>query len=208
MEKRIDNLISNWQKRNIAGFYCANKEEAAKKILGIVPGSVSIGLSGSQTLKQLGILKRLEERGNPIFNQYLPGLKREESLEIRRKGTQADYYLASANAVSEKGELVFFSGYGNRTAGVSYAKNLIVVCGINKLAKDLDQALKRARVYATPLNCKRLDWASACLEKGVCAKEICFAPDYKRMCCQILVIEAEVSPDRVKVIMVGENLGF
>ena len=208
MEKRIQDLITHWQKRNIAGLYCANKEEAAKKILEIVPVSASIGLSGSQTLGQLGILKRLEERGNPVFNQYLPGLKREESLELRRKGTQADYYLASANAVSEIGELVFFSGYGNRTAGVSYAKNLIVACGINKLAKDLDAALKRAREYATPLNCKRLNWASACLEKGICAKEICFAPEYKRMCCQILVIEAEVMPDRLKVILVGESLGF
>jgi L-lactate utilization protein LutB len=208
MDNRVNSLIKNLQKGNITGLYCASKEEAVKKILEIIPSSVSIGLSGSQTLEQLGIVKRLEERGNPIFNQYLPGIKREDSLELRRKGTQADCYLASANAVSEKGELVFFSGYGNRTAGVSNAKNLIVVCGINKLSKDLDAALRRARVYATPLNCKRLNWQSACLEKGICAKEICFTPDYKRMCCQVLIIEAEVSPDRVKVILVGENLGF
>ena len=208
MEKRIENLINNWQKRNIAGFYCANKEEAAEKILEIIPASASIGLSGSQTVDQLGIVKRLEGRGNLVVNQYKPGIKREESLELRRKGVQADYYLASANAVSEAGELVFFSGYGNRTAGVSYAKNLIVVCGINKLTKDLEAAMKRAREYATPLNCKRLNWASACLEKGICREGICFAPDYKRMCCQVLIIEAEVTPDRAKVILVGENLGF
>lgn len=208
MNKKIDNLIKNWQKRNIAGFYCANKEEAAGKILEIIPASASIGLSGSVTLDQLGIVKRLEERGNSVISQYKPGISRDESLELRRKGSQADYYLASANAVSQKGELVFFSGFGNRTAGVSYAKNLIVVCGINKLTKDLDAALKRAREYATPLNCKRLNWTSACLEKGICAKEICFAPVYKRMCCQVLIIEAEVAPDRVKVILVGENLGF
>jgi L-lactate utilization protein LutB len=153
VEKRIESLISNWQKRNITGYYCANKEEAAKKTLEIIPASASIGLSGSQTLDQLGIVKRLEERGNSVVSQYQPGISREESLELRRKGTQADYYLASANAISETGELVFFSGYGNRIAGVSYARNLIVVCGINKLAKDLGAALKRARVYATPLNC-------------------------------------------------------
>jgi L-lactate utilization protein LutC len=208
VEKRIESLISNWQKRNITGYYCANKEEATKKILEIIPASASIGLSGSQTLDQLGIVKRLEERGNSVVSQYKPGISREESLELRRKGAQADYYLASANAVSETGEMVFFSGYGNRTAGVSYAKNLVVVCGINKLVKDLDAALKRARVYATPLNCKRLNWQSACLEKGTCREEICFAPDYKRMCCQVLIIEAEIAPDRVKVILVGENLGF
>jgi L-lactate utilization protein LutC len=208
MDKRVDSLIKNWQKRNITGYYCADKEQAVKKVLEIIPSSASIGISGSQTLDQLGMVKRLQERGNSIFNPYLPGIKRDESLELRRKGTQADYYLASANAVSEKGELVFFSGYGNRTTGVSYAKNLIVVCGINKLAKDLAQALKRAREYATPLNCKRLNWESACLKEGICRQEICFAPEYKRMCCQILIIEAEVAPDRVKVILVGEELGF
>jgi len=208
MDKRVDSLIKNWQKRNIAGFYCANKDEAVKKALEIIPSSVSIGLSGSKTLDQLGVVRTLEERGNSVFNQYQSGITREESLELRRKGAQADYYLASANAVSESGELVFFSGYGNRTAGISYAKNLIIVCGINKLTKDLDAALKRARELATPLNCKRLNWTSACLEKGVCRPEICFAPEYKRMCCQILVIEAEVVPGRVKVILVNDNLGF
>jgi len=208
MDKKLDSLIKNWQKRNITGLYCANKEEAVKKILEIIPLPASIGISGSVTLDQLGIVKRLEERGNSVVSQYKPGISKEESLELRRKGAQADYYLASANAVSENGELVFFSGFGNRTAGVSYAKNLIVVCGINKLAKDLAAALKRAREHATPLNCKRLNWASACLEKGICRKDICFAPDFKRMCCQILIIETEVTPDRVKVLLVGENLGF
>jgi hypothetical protein len=110
--------------------------------------------------------------------------------------------------VSEKGELVFFSAYGNRTAGISYARNVIVVCGINKLTKDLEAALNRARQYATPLNCKRLNWNTPCFQDGICRKEICLFPEYKRMCCQILIIEAEVVADRLKVIFVGEDLGF
>jgi len=106
------------------------------------------------------------------------------------------------------GELVFFSGYGNRTAGISYAKNVVVVCGINKITPNLEEALKRAREYATPLNCQRLNWNSACLADGICRREICLFPEYKRMCCQVLIIEAEVTPERMRVILVGENLGF
>jgi L-lactate utilization protein LutB len=208
MEQKIENLIKNWQKRNILGFYCAAKEQAVDKILEIIPLTSSVGASGSQTLEQLGIINRLQARGNKVINQNKAGISREESLELRRQSTQADYYLASANAISEKGELVFFSGYGNRTAGVSYAKNLIVVCGINKITANLDDALKRAREYATPLNCKRLNWNTPCFKDGICRKEICLFPEYKRMCCQILIIEAEVTPDRLKVILVGENLGF
>ncbi len=208
MDKRIDALIKNWQKRNIEGLYCDNKEKAAARLLEIIPKASSVGISGSITLDTLGVVKSLEARGNKVFNQYQSGLSRGESLELRRQGTAADYYLASANAISETGELVFFSAYGNRTAGICYAKNVIIVCGINKLAKNLIEALKRARDYATPLNCKRLNWNTPCLKDGICRQDICLFPEYKRMCCQVLIIEAEVTPDRLKVILVGENLGF
>lgn len=208
MGKRVETLIKNWQRRNILGTFCNNRNEAIDKILRFIPVSSSIGISGSVTLDQLDIVKHLESRGNRVFNQYKTGISRDENLELRRLGSQADYYLASANAISENGELVFFSGYGNRTAGISYAKNVIVVCGINKLAKNLEEALKRARQYATPLNVKRLNWNTPCLKNSVCRQEICLFPDYKRMCCQILIIEAEVAPDRLKVILVGEELGF
>ncbi|MBU4345706.1 MAG: lactate utilization protein [Candidatus Omnitrophica bacterium] len=209
MDKRADNLIKNWQKRNIRGLYCDNKEQAADKALEIIPLSASVGISGSVTLNQLGIVRMLESRGNKVFNQYKAGISQDENLRLRREGAGADYYLTSANAISEKGELVFFSGYGNRIAGISYAKNVIVAAGINKITTNLDEAIKRAREYATPLNCKRLNnWNTPCLKDGICRQEICFSPEYKRMCCQILIIEAEVILDRLKVILVGENLGF
>lgn len=210
MDKRIENLIKNWQRRNIQGVYCHNKEEAADRILKIVPQSGSVGISGSVTLNQLGIVKHLESRGNKVFNQYKAGISQQESLELRSQGAkQADYYLASPNAISEKGELVFFSGWGNRIAGISYAKNVVIVSGINKVVASLDEAIKRARELATPLNCKRLrNWNTPCLKDGICRKEICFFPEYRRMCCQVLIIEAEANPDRLKVILIGENLGF
>jgi hypothetical protein len=208
LDKKIDGLIKNWQKRNILGLYCSNKSEAVDKIMTIIPQSATVGISGSLTLDQLGIVKTLEARGNKVFNQYKPGISREENLELRRQGTQADYYLASANALCEKGELVFFSAYGNRIAGISYAKNVIVVCGINKITINIDEAVRRAREYATPLNCKRLNWSSACVKDGICRKEICLFPENKRMCCQLLIIESEVTPDRLKVVLVGETLGF
>lgn len=209
MKRKIENLIRIWQKRNISGFYCKNKDDAVKKILEIIPLSSSIGLSGSLTLEQLDIIRQLEIRGDLVFDPYKATLSRQESSKIRRQGaTEADYYLASANAVSEKGELVFFSAYGNRVAGISYAPNVIIACGINKLTLSLDEALKRAREYVAPLNCKRLKWNTPCFKDAICGQEICDSLDYRRMCCQTLIIEAEVTPDRLRVILVGENLGF
>lgn len=208
MDKKITNLINNWQKRNIEGIYCKDKEAAAEKILEIIPKSDSVGLSGSVTLNTLDILNKIEARGNKVYNQYRPGISRGESLEVRKQGTLADYYLTSVNAISEPGELVFFSAYGNRTAGISYAKNVIVVSGINKITDNLQQAIKRAREYVTPLNCKRLNWGSPCFKDGICHQEFCLFPEYKRMCCQVLIIEAEIVPGRLKVILAGEDLGF
>jgi hypothetical protein len=208
MEKKIEALFDRWQRRNIRGIYCETKAEAVNKILEIIPQSAGVGISGSVTLDELGIVKQLESGGRRVFNQYRPGLSREESLTIRREGVNADYYLASPNAVSQGGELVFFSAYGNRIAGIAGAQNAIIVAGINKITRDLDNALKRAREYATPLNCKRLNWNSPCYKDGICREKACLLPEYKRMCCQILIIEAEVTPDRVKVILVNEKLGF
>lgn len=208
MEKKIEFLFENWRKRNIEGFFCQNREEAIKKILGFIPLEASFGVSGSKTLDQLGIAKKLEERGNTFFNQYKPGLSNLQNLSIRRQGANADYYLASANAVSFNGELVFISAFGNRIAGISYAKQVIIVCGINKLTNDVDSGLKRAREYVTPLNCKRLNWNTPCFKDGVCSKEICLFSEYKRMCCQILIIEAEITPGRMKMILVDEELGY
>ena len=205
---KIKQLLASWEKRNINGVYCDSKERAIDTLLAAVPLSASVGFSGSVTLDQLGLMQRLEGRGNKVFNQYQPGLSRQENLAIRRLGSQADYYLTSANALAATGELVFFSGYGNRTSGISYAEHVIVVCGINKITADLPSALKRSREYATPRNCKRLSWDAPCLKDGICKQDICFFPEYKRMCCQVLVIEAEVAPGRLQVILVGEDLGF
>jgi L-lactate utilization protein LutC len=208
MEKRIADLIVNLKRRNIDGIYVDSKDEARERIKQLILKSATVGISGSKTLDELGIVALLGVSGYEVFNQYKPGISREQSLQMRNLGCLADYFLTSCNAISEGGEMVFFSGYGHRTSGIANADNLIVVCGLNKIVPNLEQALKRSREYATVLNCKRLDWKSACLADGLCHKDICLAPEYKRMCCQVLIIESEINPERIKVIIVGENLGF
>jgi len=208
MDKQISALLQTWQKRGIQGIYLPDKQSAAAKILELIPEQSSVGISGSMTLNELEIVKSLQGRGNRVFNQYKLGLSRAESLELRKQGALADYYLASANAIAETGELVFISAYGNRIAGISSAGDVLIVCGVNKITPDLSAAFKRSREYAAVLNCKRLNWNSACLEAGVCRQTVCLVPEYRRMCCQVLVIEAEAVADRLKVVLVGEKLGY
>ncbi|MFA4988922.1 MAG: lactate utilization protein [Candidatus Omnitrophota bacterium] len=208
MEQKISRLIANLKRRNIEAVYVTSKEEAFLQIKQAIPAGRSIGISGSKTLDDLQAVSRLEASGYNVFNQYKTGLSREQSLAMRNLGSRADYFLTSCNAVSESGELVFLSGYGHRTAGIANAENVLVVCGINKIADGLEQALRRSREKATVLNCRRLGWKSACLADGACHSDICLAPEYKRMCCQVMIIESEVSPGRLKMILVGDELGF
>ncbi len=208
MDESINGLLALWKKRNIEGLYCETKESAVAKILDMVPAADSIGISGSVTLDQIGVVARLNSRGNKVYNQYKTGINRQESLRIRQEGAQADWYLSSANAVAATGELVFLSAYGQRLSGIANAKHVLLVCGINKICENLPVALARAREYVTPLNCKRLSWPSACLADGRCRKDECVLPKFRRMCCQTLIIEAEVAAQRLKVLMVGEKLGY
>jgi L-lactate utilization protein LutB len=208
MEKRIEELFANFKKRNIDGFYFEKRNEVHEKILNLIPQFTTVGFSGSQTLEQLEIIEILESRGNVVLNQYNPNLSREESLDMRKKGAMADFYLCSANSIAQTGELVFFSAFGHRIAGIANAGTVIVIAGINKITSGLDTAIIRAREYAAPLNCQRLNWDTPCREDGNCHIDICFAPEYKRMCCEILIIEAEVNADRLKVILINEELGF
>jgi hypothetical protein len=208
MDTRVQKLIDNLKRRNIEAMYCATSDEAHARLLELIPDSATVGFCGSQTLEQMEIVEILQSRGNNVLDQYDPKFSRDESMRIRKLSIQADHYLCSANAVSVTGELVFLSAYGHRIAGIAAADRVLVICGINKLVDTREAAVKRAREYAAPLNVKRLHWDTPCAKEGVCHEDICAAPDYNRMCCQMLILEAEVDPDRLSVIIVGEKLGF
>jgi hypothetical protein len=208
MKEAAETLIEIWKKRHIGGSFVATRQEAVARMLELIPPKATVGFSGSQTLEQIGAVKALQARATPVFDQYQPGITKEQSRQLRRQGACAEYYLASANGIAGTGELVFLSAFGNRIAGVSNAPGVLIVCGMNKVVDTLDEALRRAREYATPLNCKRLNWNTPCFREGVCNKTICEFDEYTRMCCQLLVIEAEVNPGRLNVILVGETLGF
>jgi len=207
-QPRLDALAAQLKKRNIECVFCPDKPSALQKAMEIIPKEATVGISGSLTLTQLDLVHSLTQRGTVVYDQYQEGLSRKESMEMRNKGACADYYLTSANAISARGELVFFSARGHRIAGIANAGNVVVVAGINKITADLQSALQRAREYATPLNCKRLGYISACSQDGICRSDICLFPEYKRMCCQLLIVEAEITPGRMKVLLVKEELGY
>ena len=207
-EKLSAKVLQSLKRNNIEAFYFKTGKEAREKVLSLIPESASVGLAGSVTLKELGILDELMKGNYKLYNQYLPDLDKEESLRIRREGVSADYFLSGTNAITLNGELVNISGMGNKIAGLCYGKKVIIVCGVNKIVKDIKEGIDRTRNLSAPMNAKRLNFNTPCRDTGFCDYDLCRAPEFDRMCNQLLVIEGEREKGRVTMILVGEELGF
>jgi hypothetical protein len=200
--------IENLKRNGMEAFFYDSSDQAKKAILSMIPEGASVGMAGSVTLRQIGILDELMDGKWKVYNQYLPQLSPEESSKIRKKGTLADYFLSGTNAVTLNGELINISGMGNKTAGLAYAKKVIIVAGVNKIVRDVPEGINRARHYAAPMNAKRLDFDAPCKETGFCDYFKCYPPAYARMCNQLLIIEGEKEKGRITVFLIGQELGF
>ena len=129
----------------------------------------------------------------------------EEKDEIAMKAFTCDYYLGSVNAMSEDGVMVNIDGRANRVAAYAFGpKNVLLIVGMNKVVKTEEDAMSRARNEAAPINAQRFGIETPCIKNGSCfncKQEQC-------ICCQILITRFSKIPQRTKVILVDENLGF
>ncbi len=165
----------------------------------------TVAVGGSVSLQQCGVLEMLAGGDYRYLDRYAPGLSGEQVQEIYRAAFSADAYLASANAVTEAGEVFNVDGNGNRVAAITYGpKSVILVVGCNKLVRDLNEAETRLETLAAPANAARLHTATPCASTGRC--QHCKSP--ARICCTYTVLRAQRVPGRIKVILVGEPLGY
>ena len=209
IEKRNELLagkvIKSLQARHIAGFYCATSAEAVGKVLELIPAGSSVSWGGSMTIRDMGLNDALHQAGTyQVLDRDL-AQSPEEAQAIYRQAFSADFYLSSANAMSEQGDIVNIDGNGNRVAAIAWGpKKVIFVVGVNKIAKDLDAAIKRARGTAAPINTTRLNRDTPCTLDGVCHD--CHSPN--SICNQIHIIRNSYDNGRFAVVLVGEELGY
>ena len=186
--------------------YVETREDAVREVLSLVPEGASVGVPGSVTVRELGLIERLEERGCRIAHHWDPVLGAEERQQRFAEELESDVYLTSSNAVTLDGKLVNIDGTGNRVAGMAWAKNRIcLVVGINKVCRDVESALQRIRDVATPMNNIRLGLVHLpCVQAGYCVD--CKVP--QRSCRVVTVMERAPFGRDAHVILVGESLGF
>jgi len=200
-EKVIKALVNN----GFSATYCRNAEEAASEILDQIPQGATVGMGGSWTVKELGLLEELTARGHEILNHGKAGLSKEEKNEIRRRQLTCDVFLSGTNAVTMKGELVNVDGTGNRVAAMIYGpQKIIIVVGMNKIVADLPAALERIQKIAAPINNKRLGLPNPCVQTGECMD--CQGPT--RICNVTTILHKKPLLSDIHVFLVGENLGF
>ena len=200
-DKRAKILVKNLKSRQFDAYYCETKEEALIKALELIPKGSSVGWGGAMTAQQIGLLDALHSTDYRAIDRDLAP----DRVQAMRECLLADVFVTGANALSLDGEMVNIDGMGNRVAAICYGpKAVIVIAGMNKVEHDLESAINRARTVAAPMNKQRFPAETPCLVTGSCAD--CKAPGC--ICNQIVITRNCRPAGRIKVILVGEELGF
>ncbi len=201
-------IIANLNKRHFEAYYAKDKKEALDITLKIIKKDETTSWGGSMTIEEIGLIDYLENNGYKTFNRA-KAKNSDEKREIVLKGLSADNFLMSANAISEDGEMVNIDGHGNRLSALCFGpKKIIMVVGMNKVAKTLDDAIIRARNIAAPINAKRVsnyfEVNTPCIKTGSCAD----CKSETSICSQILITRLCWPKERIKVVLVNEDLGY
>lgn len=204
-EKLAPQVIKSLAQRNIEAFYAKDKEEALKKALEIIPEGATVSCGGTMSCESIGLIDAIKN-GNYKYLDRNGAKTPEEKKELEsRTFTECDFFLASVNGMAENGVFVNVDGNANRVAAICQGpKHVLFVVGMNKIVHTEEDAYNRAKYIAAPINAQRFNLGTPCATLGKCADclhEQC-------ICCQILTTRYSMHKDRMKVILVNEELGF
>ena len=203
-EKRAQILVKNLQSRHFDAYYCADKEEALKKALELIPEGASVGWGGAMSCEQIGLMNALHAGNYRAIDRSL-AKSPEEREQMMRSMLLADVFLTGANGLSLDGQMVNIDGMGNRVAAIVYGPgSIIVVAGMNKVEDTIEAAVTRARTVAAPSNNQRFDNDNPCSVTGTCGN----CKNVSCICNQILITRHCRPAGRIKFILVGEDLGL
>lgn len=203
-EKRAKVLIKNMEKRHFEAYYCSTREQALEKALALIPQGASVGWGGALSAIQIGLIQAIRDGNYEALDRDLCKTP-EEQEQNKRACFDADFFLTGANGLSMDGQMVNIDGTGNRVAAIAYGpKNILVIAGMNKVEDTIEDAVKRARTVAAPMNHQRFPGKTPCTMNGICGD--CLAE--KCICNQILITRNSRIEGRIKFILVGEELGL
>ena len=190
--------------RGFCACYCNTKQDALIKALSFIPEGKTVSWGGCKSAEEIGLIEAVKNGNYTVLDRDTAQTP-EERQQIMKQALTCDVFLTGTNAITETGELVNIDGMGNRVAAMTYGPNsVIVIAGMNKMVSNVMDAANRARTTAAPINAQRFDIKTPCKIDGVCHD--CNSPD---SICSYIVRTRRCKPEgRIKVILVGESLGF
>ncbi len=204
-KNQAETIIKNLEKRNMEGYFAETKEEAVRIIMErfLTPGT-SVCFGGSMTLKESGLMDAIEQSDCIVYDRTTAKTP-EEMRDMKAKMINSDYFLMSTNAITIDGELVNIDGFANRVSFLCYGpEHVIVLAGMNKVVSGVEDGVRRVRDVASPPNTVRLNKNTPCAVTGRCGD--CYSEDC--ICSQLVITRRSGVKNRIKVILVAEELGY
>lgn len=217
MNSQLQRVMKNLELNNMKAYYAEDKAEVCKTVREMLFSGAVITAGGSVSLKESGVWDIISSPEYKFYDRSKPGISDEERLEAFRAAIGCDFFFCSSNAVTENGELVNVDGNANRISSIVFGpEKVVMIVGVNKIVKDLDEGLLRIKRVAAPKNCVRLDKDTPCRTSGRCVSleksgrppvtDGCRRAD--RICADYLVCARQCVKDRINVIICGEKLGY
>ncbi len=215
----IEKTIKNLKKNNMDAYYVESVKDVLPLVESLIKEEEVISFGGSETLKEVGFFEFIKNGNYTLLDRDKEGLTRDEVNDIYRQSFLSDTYFASANAITEHGEIYEVDGNGNRVAAITYGpKQVIIIAGRNKIVPSLRDAIVRVKNIAAPANTMRLGVGTHCNNSGICVNggkcddlhlmsvnaESC--PN--SICSFSTIIGHQRNVNRIKVIIVNESLGY
>ena len=199
----MEKLINSFKNCGYDAHFVKTKEEAFELSKTYIKSGMSVGLGGSVSVQEIGLLDYLlNKKDITLFNQYEAGISMDENIKRRKQGLVSDIFVTSTNALTKDGKLVNADGSGNRVAAFSYGpKNVLVIVGVNKIVEDVEAGFKRVMEVAAIKNIDRIN--NKAIEMG---KE----PKYNldNIANKFSWVKADDEKGRIIIILVDEELGY
>ncbi len=194
-QSAIDRTVAGLKSRNVDAVVAENGDEARQILIDMIPDGAEVFKSTSETLDTIGYSDYIRETGRyrNLYLEISEESDRDRQRELRRLASVAEYYVGSVHAVAETGEVIVASGSGSQLGAYVYgAKTVIWVTGVQKICPTLDEALARVRGFSVE---RHHEWATSQGRPE--------APLGK-----LMIFENEQNPDRIKMVLIKESLGW
>ena len=204
-KQKIEQAATMLRKHGFNVITVDTKDEARKIALEMIPVSAKVGIGGSMTIREIGLLDELIGRGNEVAHHWHPDLSSEDDVALRHEELSSEVFLSSSNAITLNGELVNIDGAGNRVGAMTFGpRKVIVIAGVNKIVKDITAGIWRAKNQAAALNAHRAGYDVPCGKIGRCIE--CDSPG--RICRITSIIERRPSKTDFTLILIADSVGF